>query len=70
MLLFIVFWILLCFLALILMNLSENRNLYFSDILKFINIDNLFVFILSVFIILLYLPLTITHLLSEVLGKK
>jgi hypothetical protein len=67
---FLTIWLLLCLFSLLLMALTDNWGLYFSDILKFLIFKDLATFILSLLVLLVYLPLTITHLISEVFRKK
>jgi hypothetical protein len=67
---FFTIWCVLCLFALMLMSLTDNFRLYVSDMLKFLIFKDLFNFLLSLLVLFVYLPLTITHLLCEVFRKK
>jgi len=60
----------LCVFSMFLMSLTEDAELYFNDIKRFLYFKNFFVFLLSMFILFVYLPLNITYLLREVFKKK
>jgi hypothetical protein len=63
-------WFMLCVFSMFLMSLTEDAELYFNDIKRFLYFKNFFVFLLSMFILFVYLPLNITYLLREVFKKK
>lgn len=60
----------LCVFSMFLMSLTEDAELYFNDIKRFLYFKNFFVFLLSMFILFVYLPLNISYLLREVFKKK
>jgi hypothetical protein len=63
-------WFVLCLFAMLLMALTDNAVLYFTDLKRFLIFKNFISFCFSLLILFIYLPLNITYLLDEVFKKK
>jgi hypothetical protein len=70
MLFILTIWFTLCLFSLLLMALTDNALLYFTDLKRFLIFKNFISFCFSLLILFIYLPLNITYLLGEVFKKK
>jgi hypothetical protein len=70
MLFILTIWFTLCLFSLLLMALTDNALLYFTDLKRFLIFKNFISFCFSLLILFIYLRLNITYLLGEVFKKK